>query len=348
MLPLTSRRTMTHANRAYACLFSLAFLVAALVLGGCGGSSIGLPGGILYVASLTGDYVAAFDGLPSLTGNLPPDRVLVGLATDIDAPTPSGLTLDRERDILYVACTGGATSRVLAFAPASLADGNQAPTRRLAGAATTLAAPESIAIDTTRDILYVADTRRILSFGNASGVTGNVSPDRVLLLGADVQGLHADPATDRLYVSRSDSTVDIFEAASLVPSGATLPARRLVPIGASSTWGLTVDNARDVLYVADRDSNSVLAWGGAGTVNGILSPNRTLAGPQTLLNLPVALRVDVLRNELYVLQDATSPQDVKAWQSASTVDGEQPPNRLLGGGSTNFVSLSGLAIDLTR
>lgn len=329
-------------------VLALAAILLAACVGGCGGSSTVAPGGILYVSSLTGNYVAAFEGLPTLTGNLAPDRVLNGAATDIEAPALDGLTLDADRDSLYMACTGGLTPRILAFSAASSADGNVPPARRLAGTATSLSAPGALAVDAARDILYVADTKRILAFHGASSASGNVTPDRVLLFPADLRSLRADAAADRLYVSRSDLVIDIYEGASVVPSGVTPPARRLVPAGASSTWGLALDNARDVLYVADRAANAVMSWDRASAINGPLSPDRTLAGAVTLLSQPVVLRLDARRDELYAMQDTASPQEVKVWRRGSTVDGDQPPDRLLAGSRTNFASLSALAVDPLR
>ena len=66
-------------------------------------------------------------------------------------------------------------SSILVFDNASTLTGNVTPTRVISGNATKLVAPIDVALDTTNNLLYVADGTSILVFSSASTINGNVS-----------------------------------------------------------------------------------------------------------------------------------------------------------------------------
>lgn len=268
---------------------------AATTLTGPRGLAIDMPNNVLYVANAGGNAVLAFTNARSATGNTAPARTIAGAATTFNLP--SGLYYDTAHDRLYVANTGG--NSVLVFDGIGSANGNMAPTRTLAGGNTTFSSPGGIALDATRNKLYVsnAGANAILVFDNADSVLGDTAPSRtivgVITLLSTPGGIYIDVLADRLYIANTgNNSIVIIHAANAV-SGNLTP-NRLLSGGATmlnQPRDLFLDSGTDRLYVANTGGNSVLIYNSAGLVDGNAAPSRTLNLPAG--TAPRGLFVDV-------------------------------------------------------
>ena len=104
------------------------------------------------------------------------DRTLTGMATNLSGG--EGLFVDAQ-DRLYVSERSSSES-VLVWNNASIVDGNLAPDRILAGAATRFNSPEGLFIHPTTDELFVANRspRAVYVFSDADTLDGNIAPIR--------------------------------------------------------------------------------------------------------------------------------------------------------------------------
>ena len=90
--------------------------------------------------------------------------------------------------------------------------------------------PWGIALDTKRDILYVAlyDSATVDIFDNASQINGTIAPDRSLVGGNivmdEADDMVVDPVADMLYVTTGATGVMIWNNASTV-TGDVAPDR---------------------------------------------------------------------------------------------------------------------------
>ena len=121
-----------------------------------------------------------------------PAGVISGAATQLNSPRH--IFVDKATDGLFVANQGNAS--VLIFDAASTKSGNVAPTRTIAGASTGLLLPAAVAVDATKDLLYVADGRDVLVF-TASTVNGNVAFTRDIRAGFVIAGMFLDATNNR-------------------------------------------------------------------------------------------------------------------------------------------------------
>src|SRR5262249_51780349 len=101
----------------------------------------------LFVANNADLSILIFDNISTKSGNTAPERKISGSDTTLVGPVD--LSLDRGRDLLYVADA----LQILVFGTASTATGNQAPARTLPPGFN----PFAVFIDGTNDRLYLAD-----------------------------------------------------------------------------------------------------------------------------------------------------------------------------------------------
>src|SRR5581483_11019123 len=96
---------------------------------------------------------------------------------------------------------------------------------------------------------------------------------------------------------------------------------------------IVYDPGRGRLYVANKeDSVSVFQAGcaGATALDGNISPCQTLSGVATLLDFPRALALDAARDILYISNSGTNSILIYDNASASTLQGNLPPTRIIG------------------
>ena len=126
--------------------------------------------GKLYVSNGSGT-ILRFDNAFTAAGDATPAATISGANTTLKGN--AFITLDTAADRLYVANTGDLS--VVVFDGVSTKTGtvNIAPTRFIAGTATGLLQPTDVALDKSRDMLYVADDIDIFVFNSASAAATN-------------------------------------------------------------------------------------------------------------------------------------------------------------------------------
>lgn len=197
------------------------------------------------------------------------------------------------------------------------------PQAIITGTNTKLNSPRQLAVDSTRNRLYVLDVGRILVFDNPGSLNGNFPPTRELappVLGA--QSIAIDEAQDILYLGHNAGLgITAYDNASAL-NGSITPSRTIVGARASvsSPRGLTVDGNR--LFVADFDTDAAVCFDAASTASGDVPIARGFAGAATGLLDPFALALDPA-GTLYVSDVTTGILSVFA--SATTASGNVPP-----------------------
>lgn len=234
------------------------------------------------------------------------------------------------------------------FNDAGSINGNIYPNTRLSGGA--LNYPWRPQLDKASDRLYVSDEGNdIFIFNNASTLSALAAPARTIS-GANTTfnnptGMFLDTVNDRLYVANFyGASVLVFNNASTI-NGNVAPSRTIS--GAKTTFqnpiDVWVDTARDILYVYERGSKSLLAFDNASTVNGNVAPSRTISGSNTGFNFPGAIWYDSSNDRLY-LTDQIVPA-IYVFDNASTINGNIAPDRTITGSNTTFSDPIGLWLD---
>jgi DNA-binding beta-propeller fold protein YncE len=259
-------------------------------LNGPRGMAVDMTRNLIYVANYGNDTILAFNNARSVTGGSAPSRSISQAATLIH---PSALFIDAVNDRLYVANTGG--NSVLIYDNASTLDGSAvSPNRALSGGSTTLSAPTGLYVDTTRDLVYVANgSNEILVFNNAHAANGGPAPVRTIAGLSSPGGIYVDVMADRLYVANTGTNaVLVFNTASTA-SGSPAADRTLSGGGSllNQPRDVFVDTGADRLYVANAGSNAILVFNSASTVTNPAVPDRNM-GPSPVAT-PWGIYVDV-------------------------------------------------------
>ncbi len=308
--------------------------LAALLLAGCGGTETAATGpGMLFVSvenNNTGnEAVAIFEMASALSGDTTPDRYLEGAQTGFQAlPNIGNHVADADND-LYLADTGA--DAIFIFSPATSVTGNVAPSRKLEGTNVPLTDPRGIAVDTSLDILYVADSwnNDIYVWDNAATVDGDVGPDRTLAGIPVPKDIALDQANDRLYVcANNGAEIRVYNSAS-TRNGAVTADRTISGADTqfNSAWGIELDLSRDRLYVANRNTNAILAFNNVGTMDGNVAPLNDVSGVATGIFYSMDIALDRERDHIYHVNDWGDT--VRVWHNASGADGNLAPNRTI-------------------
>ena len=302
-----------------------------------------------YDPAAAWDAILYYEKAETINGNRSPD-VTVDFGSK-GGNFPHMLAYRSSTDELYV--TSLFTDEIFVFPNARHLTPGSTPSRVISGGATSLYEPHGLWIDETNDTLYVANrfnalgglSGTVTAWKNASTVNGNVHPDRVI--GGSLTGLaqpfnvFVDETNDRLYVASAnegpagpDPAIVIFDNAST--KNGNVPFTRKIA-GPLTTFfsHLTVHNVfldpiRDEFYVAHHQSD-ILVFGPASTINGNVSPTRTLSGFDNALGFFYLPAEDVL----YVSDANAScgsgaggapcpgapPQAIKVFYNASTLSG---------------------------
>lgn len=312
---------------------------------GSGGGGTGIPAGQLYVA--TNSAILRFSGALTAIGNIAPAAIISGTATLLSAP--QHLIVDPSADRLFVADTG--SSSILIFDTASKITGDAPPSRTISGSATLLSAPHDLALDTTNNILYVADGTQILVFQSAATVSGNVPPVHNISMGFAVGAILVDPANNRLYVAgTSGNLIDRLEATSLQDGTAVVAASISgAATGLARPQGLALDSAGR-LIVSNAAGPRITIYASAATASGNLAPAATIAGAATQLAGPDQILLNPGQNngELYVADPLAGA--ILIYSNLVAANGNVAPGRAIAGPATGLVSnaVAGVALDTTR
>lgn len=136
----------------------------------------------IYVADFQAANISIYDAASTVTGSTT-TRKLSGALTKLTSP--AGVTVDLVKDFLYVA--DATSNSILIWKNASTVTGNTAPTAIISGASTLLNQPCHLAVDSSRDELYVgsfnSSMTSVLVFDGVSALSGpsnNIAPARTI------------------------------------------------------------------------------------------------------------------------------------------------------------------------
>jgi len=316
----------------------------------------------LFLISSGNNAVFAYDDASQLNGETSPSKKVVG----IDASNnplfdfiPSGGRTNQTTGALLVAQQNGSQaifigqpeSPICTNAPANCpsgallifgAEGKIAPSAVWTGGAGVFTAPSGVTVDTTRNVLYVAnqstDTLSILKNADqldihVNPVSGKTDLDNIQLNAPT--GLFIDILKNRLYISNSgDNKILAFDNPDTLVNGTTPDLSITVP-QLNSPRGITVDTSRNRLYVANAGGNSVLTFMVAGTA----SVDFVLSGTSTQLSSPISVAIDTERDDLYVLNNNAA--SILIFEKISSRNGNVSPSRIISGsdaGGKNFMT----------
>lgn len=288
-----------------------------------------------------------FDNALTANGNVTPAATIVGTNTTFNFP--NFMTLDSARDSLYIADTNDLS--IVIYDGISTKNGNLAPSRIIAGPATSLLAPTDVALDKGRDLLYVADDIDIHVYSSASTVNGNVAPARDLTVPFQLSGIFIDGASDRLYVAdQAGNAIAVYDHASTLNGSIT--ANRAVQ-GAANTHlsgpgSVQVDGAGR-LVVSNALAPSITIYANAATADGDIAPVAQISGASTGLSVPTQIFVDTTGTGTLYNVDPGAAR-VAIWGNFNTANGNIAPSRIISGANTGITASGqlGVALDNTR
>jgi hypothetical protein len=186
----------------------------------------------------------------------------------------------------------------------------------------------SLALDTTRDYLYVGNGTSILVFHGASMANGDLFTSATIGPIGNTGSLFLDTANDRLYVGDDATDVKVFSAAS---TASGTPTPRHITGMSTPIHGVAVDTGRNILYVSNdttTPSHQISVFDNADTVTNA-APNRTITPTVSAVNLPVGgISVDVTNNLLYVAP-GSSGNGIMVFTTASAATGTIAPAKTL-------------------
>jgi len=342
-------------------VFSIIALTAGCVIsprrivgsGGTGGTGTPTPtptppsgaAGILYVSNPNTNTILRFNNAAQANGNLSPSAIISGGSTLLNFP--QHIFVDSAADRLFVANQGG--SSVLVFDGASTKTGNVAPGRSIAGASTGLLLPADVAVDSGRNLLYVADSRDVLMFNSASTVNGNTAFTHDIQVGFIVSAMYLDATNDRLFLADSGANaINVYDNASTL-NLKVAPSRVLT--GASTQLnqpsGIAID-AVGKLIVANAGSNSITVWAGAAGLNGNTPPPVVISGASTTLAGPAQIVANRSTTLVEVFIANANSNNVPIYSNLGGTQGNIAPSRNISGASTNLSLPGGITLDTTR
>ncbi len=188
----------------------------------------------------------------------------------------------------------------------------------------------SLALDTTRDYLYVGNGTSILVFHGASMANGDLFTNATIGPIGNTGSMFLDAANDRLYVGDDNTDVKVFSGAS---TASGTPTPRHITGMTLPIHGVAVDTGRNILYVSNDTttpslSHQISVFDNADTVT-TAAPNRTITPTVSTVNQPVGgISLDATHNALYVAP-GSSGNGIMVFSTASTADGPIAPAKTL-------------------
>jgi hypothetical protein len=267
-------------------------------LGSAAGSNRGIAfdaSGNMYVsydnAGLGTDFVDVY-APPFVSGTLSPTRSIGGLNTELVVPW--GITLDGS-GVLYVANRDeyGSSPTPDVTEYASGANGNVAPMRTIAGAATGMTQPMDVAISPVNGDIGVVNyngsscmpDNKTLVF--PTGTNGNVAPTRDIVTGCSALFSIAYDQNGVIYEGNNNSNaVNVYGPTATSETQAQYITGSNTQI--TGPYGVAVD-ASGYLYVISTSGSSILVF--APGVTGNVAPVETISGGNTGLTGALFLAV---------------------------------------------------------
>jgi DNA-binding beta-propeller fold protein YncE len=246
----------------------------------------------VYVDQASGDiYAVNNDTVDRLVvfsrdarGNAPPDRI-------IHTPhTTYGIAVDEPHQELFLTVQEAAAVSVFR----KMADENEEPIRLLQGEKTLLADPHGIAVDSTRDLLFVSN------FGSATEKDESI-------IDPNGQGYFGQEEKSNWPLARNaaipGSGKFLPPSITVYPrdaAGDVAPIRRIEGPRTQLNWptALAVDPKRGEIFVANDTGDSVLVFD--IMASGDVAPKRVIAGPKSMIKSPTGVFYDWEHDELWV------------------------------------------------
>ncbi|MDA2934423.1 hypothetical protein MYX82_08770 [Acidobacteria bacterium AH-259-D05] len=263
----------------------------------------------LYIDQTTGDiYAVNNDTRDKLVifsrqaeGDVPPDRWL---------HTPHGtfgIAVDEENQELFL--TVQHDSAVVVYN--KMATEEEPPLRLLQGNRTRLADPHGIAVDTKRDLVFVANygsTHDVSPTENEPGSKPNWPVGRG----------QAIPGSGKFY----PAAITVY---SRTAKGNTPPLRVIEGPKTGMNWptGMAFHSERNELFVSNDMVDSILVFD--GNAQGNVAPIRVLKGPNTGIDNPTGIYLDTENDELWVANFGNHSLSVYK----ITAQGDTPPLRTI-------------------
>jgi hypothetical protein len=189
---------------------------------------------------------------------------------------PTGMAID-SAGLLYVT---GPTANIAVFS--ATANGTPTPVSLISGAATLLAQPIAIAVDSAKNI-YVTNiasssvTGTIVVF--ASGATGNVAPGRVISPGANLSlfyGVALDASGNVYATAVLDNGVSISNPAIVEyaggVSGSATPTKTITSSALSNGYDIALDSVGNMYLVSGASASQLSVLGFGPSATGSVAP----------------------------------------------------------------------------
>jgi len=217
--------------------------------------------------------ILVFNNASTVAGNIAPSRIVSMRSSGGPAAQYQGLYLDTVHDRLYVTVV---PYYVYVFDNVSSLS-NAAPSRIIT-TANDASYLFDVAVDTTKDILYVyglgaGSLTQIAVYDNASTRSGSVTADRIISIGDSLGsgpavGMFTDPANDRLYAPRNGQVL-VFDNASARNGavGTTVVPTRTITLPVAAMSDVFVELTANRLYTLDNNGINIIE--SATTVNGV-------------------------------------------------------------------------------
>jgi DNA-binding beta-propeller fold protein YncE len=276
-------------------------------------------------------------------GDAAPLRVIQGPKTQMDWPT--GLSIDPEKNELFVANDGGGS--ILVFDAA--ASGDVAPLRVIKGPKSLVSNPTGVYFDPKNNELWSANFGNHTSTVYKPDANGDAPPIRIIrsAVASDaVPGMgnpHPiayDTKREEILVPNCVAHPQISVFARLARGGAK-PVRKVEGQGSllgRTMHGIVYDAIRDEFTVPQQFAQAILTYRGAA--NGEERPVRIIQGPHTELDAPEHLEVDTVHNEIFV-----PTRDAGVLVFPRGADGDVAPLREIKGPDTMLSGDNVLVVD---
>lgn len=196
--------------------------------------------------------------------------------------------------------------------------------------------------------LYVLD-EVVYVYGDMDSVDGNTAPDRTFTLvgvgGGNVYyEMTMDPATDMAFISVLLPSPNVYRVADISATEGQVEAVAFSTLAYTHPAGLAYDAQRDILYV--QVYKALLAYDDASSAPAGAEPTRVVEGPalDSVFDWDSRLVLDTDADRLFVTHYEGR---VAVYESASTIDGEALPDRVIEVDAPVFY-IWGLDYDLAR
>jgi hypothetical protein len=248
--------------------------------------------------------------------------------------------------ILLVVNRGG--NSIVRFRAAKDLDGDVAPLGSIAGPNARLNGPASIQLDRIGGALVTnADGNRVSGFLNIMTANGDVTPERYVggpaSLLNDPEGLAYSLGNDLAFVGNFDSgpgSVNVYSNVSTSAFiGTVAPVRQIRSFGINDCRALVLAGT-DELYVVNTGSNNVSVFANASSVQGFVSPSRTITSTELQDHVLADAIVDT-ENHLLVLE--STGNRVLVFSNAPALGEDAKPDAILT--IPGATSVAGMQVD---